>query len=107
MYECYEFYQECQYDLPTFLSINNFIKRNNAYGKDIAKVLKEAKTIANLQLHLVIIKNEIERLKQMKNSYALNQNNTNYKPLLPLGLPEHYYSFLIIIGVNVIMITSC
>jgi hypothetical protein len=33
MYACYEFYQECHHDLPTFLSINNFMKKNNVYGK--------------------------------------------------------------------------
>jgi hypothetical protein len=52
------------------------------------------------------LKAEIESLQKIKNHYFLIQH-TNYKPLLPLGLPEHYYSFLIIIGVNVIMITSC
>jgi hypothetical protein len=56
MYECYEFYLICQNDLLTLLSINNFIKIKNAYGKDIANVLRQAKTIANLQLHLFIIK---------------------------------------------------
>ena len=32
MPEFYEFYQECRYDIPTLLSINYFMKRNNAYG---------------------------------------------------------------------------
>ena len=69
MPECYEFYQECRYDLPTLLSINNFMKRNSAYGNDIANVLRQAQTIANLQIHLTIIKKEIERLQKVKNNY--------------------------------------
>ena len=69
MAECYEFYQECRYDLPTLLSINNFMKRNSAYRHDIANVLRQAQTIANLQIHLTIIKKEIERLQKVKNNY--------------------------------------
>ena len=75
MYECYEFYLICQNDLPTLLSINNCIKINNIYGKDIANVLRQAKNIANLQLHLCIIENEIERLKQIKNNQHYSQND--------------------------------
>src|SRR5687768_9957869 len=33
MEDCYEFYQDNSFDIPTFLSINNFIKRNNISGK--------------------------------------------------------------------------
>ena len=33
MEECYEFFQMCQYNIPTFLSIDNFMKRNNIYGQ--------------------------------------------------------------------------
>jgi hypothetical protein len=40
------------------------------------------------------LKTEIEKLKQTKNNYLLNQN-TNYQPqLLPLGLPKYYYEQL-------------
>src|SRR5687768_11782276 len=38
MFESFEFYQEHSYDIPTLLSINNFIKSNNISGKDIARV---------------------------------------------------------------------
>ena len=48
MPECYEFYQEGRYNLPALLSINKFMKRNSAYGNDIANVLRQAQTIANL-----------------------------------------------------------
>jgi len=33
MFESYEFYRDYQYDIPTLLSINNFMKKNNVYGK--------------------------------------------------------------------------
>jgi hypothetical protein len=90
MEDCYEFYQVFQNDLPTLLPINNFMKRNNVSGKDIANVLKEANDVTNLNRMYSNLKNEIEKLKQMKNNYSLNQN-TNFKPLLPLGLPKYYY----------------
>jgi hypothetical protein len=76
-------YQEFQHDSPTLLSINNFIKKKNVYGKDIANILRLAQTKTNLQLHVIIIKNEIERLKQTKIDYSL-------RPLQPLGpLPRY------------------
>ncbi|HET9806515.1 MAG TPA: helix-turn-helix domain-containing protein, partial [Nitrososphaeraceae archaeon] len=40
MDDCYEFYQECQYDLPVLLSINNFMKKNNVHIKDITNILR-------------------------------------------------------------------
>ena len=42
MYECFEFYQNHSYDIPTFLSINTFLERNDIYGKDIVNVLRTA-----------------------------------------------------------------
>jgi len=89
MFECFEFYQDYRYDILTLLSINNFIKRNNVDGKDIANVLRTANDIINLNQTYSNRKAEIEKLKQMKNSYSLKQN-TEYQ-LLPLGLPEYYY----------------
>jgi hypothetical protein len=40
MEECYDFFQQCQYDLLTLLPINNFIKRNNISGNNITNVLR-------------------------------------------------------------------
>jgi hypothetical protein len=71
-------YQEFQHDLPTLLSINDFIKKNTVYGKDIANTLRLAQIKTKLQLHVIIIKNEIERLKQNKIDYSL-------RPLQLLG----------------------
>ena len=85
-FDCYEFYEVCQYDLPSLLIINNFMKRNNVSGTDFANVLKTANDVLNLRA-------EIEELKQTKYNHLLNQN-TNYLPLQPLGLPKYYYEEL-------------
>ena len=92
LYEAYEFYKDHSYDIPTFLSINNFLKRNDIYGKDIVNVLKTANDVINLNQTIINLKTEIEKLKQTKNNYSINQNS-NHKPLLPLGLPAHYYRY--------------
>src|SRR6187200_695057 len=87
MEECYDFFQECQYDIPTLLTINNFIKRNNIYGPGIANVLRKANKAINLNMTIINLKTEIEKLKQTKNYYSLNQN---MQPV-PLGpLPQYY-----------------
>ncbi len=48
MFECFEFYEEHSYDIPTLLSIANFIKKNNVDGKNIVNVLRTANGIINL-----------------------------------------------------------
>ena len=48
MFEAFEFYQVNSYDIPTFLSINNYLKRNNVFGKDILKILKISTDIDTL-----------------------------------------------------------
>ena len=90
MFESFEFYQEHSYDIPTFLSIKTYMDRNNVSGKDILHVLRTANKVINLNNIIVNLKTEIERLEQMKNNYSLKQN-TNYQPLLPLGLPKYRY----------------
>ena len=92
MFECFEFYQDHSYDIPTLLSINTFLGRNDIYGKNIGNVLRKANDVINLNQTIINLKTEIEKMKQHKNNYSLNQN-TNYQPLLPLGLPEHYYRY--------------
>jgi len=73
MFESFEFYKDYQYDIQVLLSINNFIKRNNMSGKDIASVLRTANNVNNLNQIHSNLKAEIEGLKQMKNNYSLNQ----------------------------------
>ena len=93
MFESFEFYQEFSYDIPTFLSINNFIKRNNISGNNIANVLKTANDVINLNQIISNLNTEIKRLEEMKNNYLLNQN-THRPQLLPLGLPKYCYEKL-------------
>lgn len=61
------------------------MKRNNVSGTDILNVMRTAKDVINLRA-------DLEGLKRTKNNYLLYQN-TNYLPLLPLGLPENYYHY--------------
>lgn len=89
MEECYDFFQECEYDIPTLLTINNFIKRNNIYGPNIANILRKANKVVNLNMTIINLKTEIEKLKQTKNNYSLNQN---MQPV-PLGPLPRYYSW--------------
>ena len=91
-FDCYEFYEIWQHDLPTLLSINNFMQRNKVYGNDIVNVLRTANNVINLNQTYSNLKTEIEKLKQIKNNYSLNQNN-KYQQLLPLGLPKYYYNY--------------
>ena len=57
----------------------NFIKRNNVDGKDIVNVMRTTNDVKNLNPIYYNLKNEIERLKQMKINYSLNQNTNNYQ----------------------------
>ncbi len=71
MYECYEFYQVFQYELPQLLTISSFIKRNNIEIEKITALLKNVKNILNLQSYHYNLKNEIEQLKQLHIDYSL------------------------------------
>ena len=56
--------------------------------------MRKANKVINLNMTIINLKTEIEKLKQTKNNYSLNQN-INYQPeLLPLGLPTYYYEQL-------------
>jgi hypothetical protein len=87
MFEAFEFYQDHSYDIPRFLSINIFMKRNNISGNDVGNILREANDVDNLKQIISNLKTEIEKLKQTKNNYSLYQN---MQPV-PLGpLPAYY-----------------
>ena len=89
MYECYEFYQFFQYQIPELLAIGSFMRENNVDTRNISPILKEATDVYHLQSYRAEIKNEIERLKRMKNNYTLHQN-TKYQQPVPLGpLPRY------------------
>ena len=93
MFEAFEFYQENSYDMPTFLTINNFLKLNNVYGKDIVNVLRTANDVINLNQTILNLKAEIEKLKQTKNNYSLNQNTMKNLQPVPLGPLPRYYNW--------------
>ena len=84
MYECYEFYQDFQYELPQLLTISSFIKRNNIEIEKITTLLKNVKNILNLQSYHSNLKNEVEQLKQLHVDYSLRI----LPPLQPL--PRYY-----------------
>ena len=96
MDECYEFYQDYRYDIPTLLSITNFIKRNNVDEKDIVTVLRTANDVVNLNQTYSNRKAEIEKLKQTRNNYSLNQNTMRSYQLPPLGPLPGYYNWLLL-----------
>ena len=56
MFEAFEFYQDHGYDIPTLLSINTFMKRNNISGNDVVNVLREANDVINLTRIISILK---------------------------------------------------
>ena len=70
MEDCYEFYEEHSYDIPTFLSINTFLERNDIYGKDIVNVLRTANDVINLNQTIINLNAEIEKLGQIKKDYS-------------------------------------
>ena len=90
MYESFEFYQDYQYDIPTLLSINNFMKKNNVYGKDVLNMVRQIQDVISLNK---IISNLKEELKQTKNNYSLNQNTMRNPQLPPLGPLPRYYNW--------------
>ena len=93
MEDCYEFYKDYEYDIPTFLSINNFIKRNNVYGKDITGVLKTATDINHLNQIHYNLKSEVKNLEQKK-MYLQNYSHSSYglQPL-PFNKPNYNYYY--------------
>ncbi len=91
MPECYEFFQECQYDIPTFLSINNFMKRNNVYGNDVVNVLRTANDIINLNQIISNLKTEINRLEHKRMSLLYYSHPSYSLQPLPLNKPNYNY----------------
>ena len=83
----------CQYNIPTFLTIDNFMKCNNISGPDIANVLREANDVLNLNQTILNLKGEIEKLKQTKINFSLNQNTMKNHYLPPLGPLPRYYNW--------------
>jgi hypothetical protein len=85
MFESFEFYQDHSYDIPTLLSINTFMKRNNISGKDIVNVLRSANDVINLNNTISNLKSECETWQRVK-------NNHDNAPLEPLPKINQYYT---------------
>jgi hypothetical protein len=84
MYESFEFYQDHSYAIPTLLSINTFMKRNNISGNDVVNVLREANDVTNLNEIISNLKSECETWQRIK----YNHDNA---PLEPLPKMNRYY----------------
>ena len=93
MEECYEFFQMCQDNISTFLTIETFMKRNNISGPDIANILRKANSVINLNQTILNLKGEIEKLKQTKYNYSLNQNTMKKLQPVPLEPLPRYYNW--------------
>jgi transposase len=92
MTKLYNIYIENEFHLDSLFRIYYFMLRNEIPIQDMENVLRIAYDTTKLYQTHSNLKAEIEQLKQIKNNYSLNQN-TNSRPLLPLGLPEHYYRY--------------
>jgi DNA-binding Lrp family transcriptional regulator len=89
MFEAFQFYQDHSYDIPRFLSIDTFMKRNNISGNDVVNVLREANDVVNLKQIISNLNAEIEKLKQIKNNMQYSQYN-QLAPLKPLPKPNYW-----------------
>jgi hypothetical protein len=86
---------EFAHEIPSLLSIANFMKRNNLSEKDIANVLRI--TADTIQLYKINsnLKSEIARMRQMKNDFQKTMENHQLPPLQPLPFKSNfnYYSY--------------
>jgi hypothetical protein len=74
MEQGYEFFQEFEYNIPSFLIMGNFFKNNHVHTNNIAGILKDAKDIISLQSQRSFLKREIEELKQIKNNLQYSED---------------------------------
>ena len=74
--------------IPTLLSINNFMKRNNVYGKDIVNVLRTASDVNTLNQIYYKLKTEIRSLEHKRMYFS----NSNYS-LQPLPSNKTNYNY--------------
>ena len=77
MFESFEFYQDHSYDIPTLLSINTFMKRNNISGNDVVNVLRNVDNVINLNNSISNLRLECETWQRVKN----NHDNAPLEPL--------------------------
>jgi hypothetical protein len=90
MKKLYNIYIKNEHHLDSLFRIYYFMRKNEISIQYMEDVLGKANDVINLNQIISNLKTEIDGLNQMKNTYSLNQHN-NYKQMLPLGLPGHYY----------------
>ena len=91
MYDCYEFYQDYQYELLQLLTISSFIKRNNIDGKDFANIFRTANDIINLNQMVSNLKTEINSLEQRRMNLSY-YSHSGFR-LQPLSLNKPNYNY--------------
>jgi hypothetical protein len=90
-FDCYEFYEVWQYDLPSFLSISSFIKRNNVSIREFQNVLRTANDVITLNQTYSNLKIETKYIEQKK-TYLLDYSPSPYSlQPLPLNKPNYNY----------------
>jgi hypothetical protein len=89
MFESFEFYLDHSYAIPTLLSINTFMKRNNISGNDVVNVLREANDVINLNNSISNLKSECETWQRVKN----NHDNAPLEPLPKINWNYYNYHF--------------
>jgi hypothetical protein len=92
MDECFMLYKDYRYEIPTLLSINNFIKRNNVSGDNIINVLKTANNVINLNQTYSNLKREIKYLEHKKMSLLYYSPSSSYS-LQPLPMNKINYNY--------------
>jgi hypothetical protein len=93
MYECFEFYEVWQYDLPSLLSISNFMKRNNVSGNNILNVLRTVIDVYALNQAYYNLKIEIKDLEQKRNYLLYSPSSPYSLQPLPLNKPNFNYYY--------------
>jgi hypothetical protein len=88
MFESFEFYQDHSYDIPTLLSINTFMKRNNISGNDVVNVLRNVDNVINLNNSISYLKSECETWQRVK----YNHDNAPLEPL-PKKINWNYHNY--------------
>ena len=91
MFECFTFYQEYSYDIPTLLSIANFIKRNNVDGKDFGNIFRTTIDILNLNQMVSNLKTEINSLEQKRMNLSYYSHSRYSLQPLPFNKPNYNY----------------
>jgi len=94
MFESFEFYQDHSLDIPTLLSIDTFMKRNNISADNIINILRSANDVNNMNQMISNLKVEISRLegKIMSLSYYA-QSNYGLQPLHMNKQNYNYYRY--------------